>query len=136
MNGLMAYCTVYSFGMTAYGCYADWCYLHGRTPATEIGVQGAPTVVSQPVQTSQNNPLTNITYTEKVEQQQQNDFHGFPYVVDNFGSLGQQTQFIGGDGNLYTKLRILGSYKSYEEYFTYIWDTQNKCNHRCFEMIE
>ena len=37
MNGLMAYCTVYTFGMSAYGCYQEFCYLHGMTPVTEIG---------------------------------------------------------------------------------------------------
>ena len=44
MNGLMAFCTVYSFGMTAYGCYQEFCYLHGMTPVTEIGGNAASSV--------------------------------------------------------------------------------------------
>ena len=37
INGMMAFFAVYSFGMTAYGCYQEFCYLHGMTPVTEIG---------------------------------------------------------------------------------------------------
>ena len=39
MNGRMAFCTVYSLGMTAYGCYQELCYLNGLTPANTIGNQ-------------------------------------------------------------------------------------------------
>ena len=39
MNGMMAFCAVYSLGMTAYGCYQELCYLQGMTPVTEIGGQ-------------------------------------------------------------------------------------------------
>lgn len=41
-DGLMAFCAVYTLGMTAYGCYENWCYLNGKTPVTEIGTSTSP----------------------------------------------------------------------------------------------
>ena len=46
INGMMAFCAVYSFGMTAYGCYQDLCYLSGRTPVTEIGSNNIATAAT------------------------------------------------------------------------------------------
>lgn len=80
------------------------------------------------------NPLSEITYTDKVLQQMtQSDMHGFPEIVDNYGNMGTQSQFQGGDGRLYTRLEIDGSYKGYDGSFVYIWDANNICNHRFFE---
>jgi hypothetical protein len=60
MNGMMAFCTVYSLGMTAYGCYQELCYLNGLTPANTIGNQCSEIPISHE---TPNNPLENITYT-------------------------------------------------------------------------
>ena len=84
MNGMMAFCTVYSLGMTAYGCYQELCYLNGLTPANTIGNQCSEIPISHE---TPNNPLENITYTEKVEAQKNlEDFHSFPDIVDNYGA--------------------------------------------------
>ena len=64
---------------------------------------------------------------------QKDDFHGFSLIVDNYGSYGELTQIIGGDKQIYQELRIPGSYKGYDGYFRYIWDTDGLCKHRCFE---
>ncbi len=82
------------------------------------------------------NPLDNVTYTDKVlEQATLDDFHGFPESVDGFGGYGRQFQEIGGDGSIYTHLEIPGSYKGYDGVFEYIWDADNICNHRKFNRV-
>ena len=69
------------------------------------------------------NPLNSLTYTNKVSaQMQQGDDHGFPPIVDNYGSYGIQSSEVGRDGQTYSHLRIYGSYKGAEGYFHYIWD--------------
>ena len=51
------------------------------------------------------NPLDDISYTDKVKGQMSlDDNHGFPNIVDNYGSYGKVTQIIGGDGHPYTCL--------------------------------
>jgi len=82
------------------------------------------------------NPLTNITYSNKVlTQMQQGDDHGFPPIVDNYGSYSIQSSEVGRDGQTYSHLRIYGSYKGAEGYFHYIWDNNFTCNHRQFERV-
>ena len=102
---------------------------------------GTPPPTTPPKSTSSTNalstnPLQGITYTEKVQtQMQQNDYHGFPKIVDNYGSYGIQTRFQGNDGHMYTKLEILGSYNGKDGKFVYIWDGLGQCNHRMFEEL-
>ena len=67
---------------------------------------------------------------------QQGDFHSFPEIVDNYGSYGTMTTFVGGDGNVYYRLAIPGSYGNYDGHFVYIWDANNNCNHRFFEVCK
>ena len=83
------------------------------------------------------NPLSDIIYSAKVKiQMEWSDFHGFPKIVDNYGDLGSQTEVIGGDGQLYTRLEIGGSYRGYDGYFVYMWDATGICNHRTFEICK
>ena len=82
---------------------------------------------------SGSNPLENIVYTDKViGQMQSGDFHGFPPLVDNYGALGEKTTIIGGDGMIYTQLRMAGSYLGYDGHFEYMWNSKIVCNHRYF----
>ena len=82
---------------------------------------------------STNNPLENITYTSKVNNQiSTGDYHGFPYIVDNYGAYGTISDFKGGDGKTYTKLTIYGSYNGKDGCFEYIFDSFYICNHRFF----
>jgi hypothetical protein len=79
------------------------------------------------------NPLYGISYTSKVLGQIQGpDFHGFPLLVDNYGKHGELSVNQGKDGQMYTHLRIPGSYLGYDGYFHYIWDSRGICNHRMF----
>ena len=81
------------------------------------------------------NPLEDIRYTDKVKaQMSMNDNHGFPDIVDNYGSHGTITQFTGGDGQPYTKIQIPGSYHGHNGVFEYIYDSAKVCNHRYFKI--
>jgi len=83
------------------------------------------------------NPLEDISYTQKVLQQMQlGDYHSFPSVVDNYGGCGTMTVFVGGDGKVYYRLSIPGYYGSNNGSFVYIWDANNNCNHRFFEVCK
>ena len=48
MNGMMAFATVYTYGMAAYGCYQEFCYLHDITPVTEIGASSTAQAATVP----------------------------------------------------------------------------------------
>lgn len=79
------------------------------------------------------NPLENLTYTNKVQSQMcWNDNHGFPLIVDNFGSNGTISIITGGDKNKYILVIIQGSYKNADGFFEYIYDFNKICNHRGF----
>ena len=124
---LGGFLTAYSLGTSLYQVYLQYCMLNGMTPITNIG----PSTSTQ----IQDNPLDDIAYTEKVQQQmQQDDYHGFPNIVDNYGGYGYQQSFTGGDGNIYTKLIIPGTYRGHEGAFVYIWNENGMCNHRMFEV--
>ncbi len=80
-----------------------------------------------------NNPLDDLTYTNKVQSQMYwNDNHGFPLIVDNFGSNGTISIITGGDKNKYIRVIIQGSYKNADGFFEYIYDFNKICNHRGF----
>ena len=49
INGLCAFATVYTFGMTAYGVYLNYCDYKGKVPVTSIG-GGSTTVNPAPAQ--------------------------------------------------------------------------------------
>ena len=79
------------------------------------------------------NHLSNISYTPKViNDMQKSDFHGFSPIVDNYGSYGEISKIRGGDGQIYSRLRIPGEYRGHSGYFEYIWNSDGICNHRCF----
>ncbi len=128
-NGLCAFCSVYTLGMSTYECYLNFCALNAITPVTEVGAS------SQHVQTQ--NPLENITYTKKVQEQMDNSddaFHAFPQIVDNYGTYGNLTTIKGNDSMTYVKLSIQGAFRGYEGNFVYIWNQNMQCNHRFFEI--
>ena len=64
-NGLCAFTAVYSFGMTAYNVYLNFCAINGTTPVTEIGTSkvSTPTVsvygTSQAPKTQEPNSVYN-----------------------------------------------------------------------------
>jgi hypothetical protein len=85
------------------------------------------------IHNTNNNFFDGAYYSEKVLQQmKQNDFHGFPESVDAFSESGIIIPFEGGDGRLYQKLLIKGSYMGYDGYFEYIKDMNGCINHRLF----
>ena len=101
------------------------------------GTHSSFQIAKPPVSQPSINPLENIQYTKKVQQQmQQSDFHGFPNIVDNYGGYGYQQTIIGGDQNAYTELSIPGSYLGYDGSFVYIWNEAGYCNHRKFEVTK
>ena len=107
----------------------------GTTPASssEVSVAQSNTHTGN----TSSNPLRNITYTQKVlNQMQQGDHHSFPEIVDNYGSYGSTTTIVGGDGNVYYRHAISGSYHGNDGHFIYIWDANNNCNHRFFEVYK
>ena len=134
-TGLAVFSIAYTAGMSLYQVYQNFCYLNGLTPVANIGnsTVSSPSIPNQ--LSTQTNPLQTITYTDKVKaQMQQGDYHAFPSIVDNYGSHGVQTTFQGGDGNMYNKLSISGSYDGKDGFFVYIWDEMGQCNHRLFEV--
>ena len=133
--GLGGFLTVYTLGMSAYQVYLNYCILNGITPVTEVMTHAQAQAVESNASHAPHNPLENIKYTEKVQQQKNlSDFHGFPDIVDNYGGYGYQQTIIGGDGSTYSKLSIPGSYHGYDGAFVYIWDDSGFCNHRFFEV--
>ncbi len=82
------------------------------------------------------NPLANIKYTDKVvEQMKQGDFHGFPDIVDNYGSNGIAELLKGGDEIVRTRISIPGNYKGKNGVFEYIIEPDGvTCNHRFFKV--
>jgi hypothetical protein len=89
-----------------------------------------------------NNPLGDIEYTDKVlDQATWDDYHGFSEHVDAFGADGTVTEIAGGDGVTYTQIQIPGSMRNYnadgtwydvDGTFDYIIAPDGMCNHRCF----
>jgi len=77
-------------------------------------------------------------YTPKVMLQMSQgpgEFHSFPELVKNFESSGTVSKITGGDGALYQKLEIPGSYstpsgKSSNGNFEFIKDSDGNINHR------
>ena len=80
-----------------------------------------------------NNPLEDIEYTSKVQQQMQlGDYHAFPEAVDAFGNIAKAEEIIGGDGVARMQYEIEGGYMGKEGVFQYIVELDNTCNHRDF----
>jgi filamentous hemagglutinin len=80
------------------------------------------------------NPLEGVEYSSKVERQSAlSDYHGFPDIVDNFGSLGTVKPLVGRDKIVRTLIEIPGSYKGKNGVFQYIIEPDGRtCNHRLF----
>ena len=96
------------------------------------GVSNAFPVKSPPLR----NPLNGIKYTNKVVVNfGKGDFHSFPKIVDNYGSLGMQSIVLSRKGIPHTKLLIPGYYHGYNGFFEYIFDSNGICNHRLFRKI-
>ena len=80
-----------------------------------------------------NNPLEDIEYTSKVQQQMQlGDYHAFPEAVDAFGNIAKAEEIIGGDLVARMQYEIEGGYMGKEGVFQYIVELDNTCNHRDF----
>lgn len=76
------------------------------------------------------------SYSNKVLEQMENapgEYHAFPDKVENFSGDGIVENIKGGDGNLYTKLIIPGSYNGKDGYFEFIKDSNGLINHRLFK---
>jgi RHS repeat-associated protein len=102
-----------------------------RTVTTKMSSGGGGTAPAE----VKANPLQDVTYTQKVASQMANSadkYHSFPTMVDRFGADGRITQFIGGDGNAYTRLTLKGSVNGTDGIFEYIYDVNNISNHRVF----
>ena len=63
------------------------------------------------------------------------EFHSFPTLVDVFGGDGEIVQIQGGDGLMYTAVRIWGGYGQYDGYFEYIIGPDGTINHRFFVVV-
>jgi hypothetical protein len=100
--------------------------LQGGTGTTTNGV--ARNAVS--------NPLENIQYTPKVQNQMSNAadaHHNFPTLVDTMGSSGTIKPITGGDGVVRTSVEILGSINNKEGVYQYIIEPDGTTvNHRLF----
>jgi hypothetical protein len=81
------------------------------------------------------NPLAKIKYTNKVlKQMLSGDYHSFPLSVDSFGSEGQVSEIVGGDGLTRTKVAIDGGFMNKNGIFEYIIESDGvTCNHRLFK---
>lgn len=82
------------------------------------------------------NPLENIRYTPKVQDQMANPpdrYHAFPKVVDNYGAHGRVTRITGADGIVRTRVHISGSLHGRAGVFEYIIEPDGiTVNHRLF----
>lgn len=80
------------------------------------------------------NPLAEIKYRKKVlDQMKMEDYHSFPLSVDGFGSEGEVSVLVGGDGITRTKVVIKGGFMGKEGVFEYIIENDGRsCNHRIF----
>jgi len=68
-----------------------------------------------------NNPLKNIKYSPKVQDQMLiGDYHSFPKEVDNFSGLGTKKMITGGDGIARTKIELAGVYDAKKGHFEWI----------------
>lgn len=77
----------------------------------------------------------NTEYTDKVLGQMEGgagEYHSFPELVKNFEDSGTVTDIVGGDGQLYQKLEIPGSYGGKDGVFEFIKDAAGNINHRYF----
>lgn len=80
--------------------------------------------------------FTGTHYSDDVIGKMDQDlYHGFPEEVKLFETSGNTTTFIGGDGNTYTKLEIIGEYGSHEGTFEFIKDSTGQITHRFFNPI-
>jgi hypothetical protein len=86
-------------------------------------------------QRNSNNPLENLEYTRKVQDQMASgDHHGFPSSVEGFGADGIVRTIIGGDEIPRTIIEISGGYGKYEGVFEFIIEPSGVSNHRFFRI--
>ena len=99
-------------------------------PEVESAVTQGTTDLAEKI----SNPLENIKYTPKVLKDMETDlYHGFPSVIDSFGSDATKTIIKGGDNILRTKYAIGGAINKVAGAFEYIFEPDGvTCNHRCF----
>ena len=84
------------------------------------------------------NPLENIQYTKKVQNQMVNGsdrFHNFPRSVEGFGADGRVTTITGGDGIKRTLVEIPGGLDRHLGVFEFIIEPNGSVNHRFFRII-
>jgi RHS repeat-associated protein len=79
-------------------------------------------------------PFENARYTQKVQDQMAlGDYHSFPELVKNTVTPENVSQEFGDDGELYTHVRIPGTFGETEGTFHWIIDDEGVINHRMFE---
>jgi len=72
-------------------------------------------------------------YSKKVRGQLKlGDYHSFPEGVLAHADKGRLNIFTGGDGAVYQKLEIPGSYRGRKGIFEFIKDSSGEINHRPF----
>ncbi len=124
-----------TFGVMVILSIAEWCWVYGNYLLIDVyGNNGSATIECNPSGESENNPLKNIVYTDKVKNQMDlGDYHSFPESVDEFGGNGKITSIVGGDNVPRTLIEIPGSYMGKEGVFQYIIEPDGiTCNHRLF----
>ncbi|MDE6761316.1 MAG: RHS repeat-associated core domain-containing protein, partial [Lachnospiraceae bacterium] len=124
-----------TFGVMVILSIAEWCWAYGNYLLIDVyGNNGSATIECNPSGESENNPLKNIVYTDKVKNQMDlGDYHSFPESVDEFGGNGKITSIVGGDNVPRTLIEISGSYMGKEGVFQYIIEPDGiTCNHRLF----
>jgi len=72
-------------------------------------------------------------YSDSVIMKMSRDkMHNFPHEVEAFESMGTKTLTKGGDGRMYERLEIRGSYQGRDGVFEFIKNNDNIITHRFF----
>ncbi|HET9079991.1 MAG TPA: hypothetical protein VFO01_05695, partial [Trebonia sp.] len=93
-------------------------------------------IIGTPVLVHNCDPFEGTSYTSKVRAQMSKgpgEWHSFPESVKSFVTPGDVSTEVGGDGSVYTHVRIPGGYGDDEGVFHWIIDNEGVINHRQFE---
>jgi RHS repeat-associated protein len=93
-------------------------------------------IIGTPVLVHNCDPFEGTSYTSKVRAQMSKgpgEWHSFPESVKSFVTPGDVSTEVGGDGGVYTHVRIPGGYGDDEGVFHWIIDNEGVINHRQFE---
>jgi hypothetical protein len=80
------------------------------------------------------NPLSSANYTPDIQQKMSQDiFHGFPTTIDRLANSSHVAEELGGDGAMYTHVRIPGAINGYQANYHYVIDSLGDLTHRFFD---